>query len=1728
MATLSKVDSRRMYSWWWNSHISPKNSKWLHENLSDVDIKVKAMIKLIEEDADSFARRAEMYYEKRPELIKLVEELYRAYRALAERYDHATGALRQAHKTMSEAFPNQVPDDSASNSPYDSDPQTPYSRTITIPSFDHVDFQKDGSTGTARKALSFTDSEDANSINNKHRSQFDKEIVLLKEALVKLEDEKEAGMKQYLESLDKLSKLESEILKLQEDSRKLADCASRAEAESQKLKEELKKLEVEKEEGIGLYHQVQKNIEEINEQHLKEMKRLEDEKEESIGLYHQAQKEIEEINEQNLKEVKRLEVEKEESIGLYHQAQKKIEEINEQSFKEIKRLEVEKEEGIGLYHQAQKKIEEINEQNLKEIKRLEVEKEEGIGLYHQAQKRIEEINEQNLKEIKRLEVEKEEGIGLYHQAQKKIEEINEENLKEVKRLEDERDAAYDKCTQSINLQLDLEKKLLEVEKKLLEASSEIVKLTEEKKAQDVLYQQCMETISSLELRLVCAQEETERLKTEIDNGISLLKDAEERRLMLEKSNTNLRMELESKEVKISSQCQEITEKQKELGRLWTCIQEERIRFVEAETAFQTLQQLHAQSQEELRSMASELQSRAQVLCDINARNRVLEGEIENKIKENEKLSEVNLSSVISLNEMQAEIGKLKEANGRLEEEVDLRVDQRNALQQEIYCLKEEINELNKKHESVLEQVVYVGLNPESFGSSVKDLQNETFNLKEELQKEKTEKTRLLTKLEIMGQLLERNVVLENSLSDLGAELDGVRGKLKSLEESYRFLLEEKSNLAVAKANLLGQLQVTTENLSHVSEKNTVLENSLFDAHVKLEILKQKSKNFEDSCQLLADEKSALVTEKGSLVTKIEVTETKLKDLEMKYTDLEDKYSLMEKERESTLQRVKELNVSLDLQSQEHVTFAQENNQQLEAMRSEIQLLKQESQHKSKEFDQEVDKSFGLEIEILILSNCVQDLEESNFSLLNDCHKLQEASKLSESLIHVLKQEKNKNQMKITSLTDQNNRLTNGVYQLLKSVGLSLHTECENGQEQTCFNNIEKQIEGKNRTLIKNEDENMKLVVETTILVTFLSQLKSKLANLELEKCAIEQESSVRAEKILGLQNEVLRISEKNEELRLKVIEGDVNESDLRTQLENIQHELSVVQEASRTLQMENAVVLEENKSLLGDNVQIKNKIHVLEDENDIILNNILSQEVFSQSLKNYIDEKHEEFRAVQSVCERLNLDLVNRNNLLQLKEKEIKILENEKKDLQRKNNEKILKLLEDNNHLSKEIQRFEAKFQKLSEKFEKTEEKTRLLEIEGSLIYQDLQTSVICQVLLEQKVGELIEVCLNLEDEINFKDLNNESVKERSNILECENVDLKDRLDAYGPVVESLRDSIISLENHTCVKIKVSQPENEKGDEFATVERDAFVELQDLQTKVKLIETAVTEMQTLATQQKLDSDAKLESAMMQIKELSQRKNPGRAKSQRKSTPEISVPDPKNIMLDKASECSSYNVSKRGLTEGEIWETTNDCKHMSKHHPTASDTSLDDILEVSRRFKEPREDGNKTKVLERLNSDVLKLTNLQITIDDLKRKVETALTSRKGKPMIECELVKGQLTEAESAIEKLHEINARLVQHIEGDSESGESESARREKVSGQARRVSEKIGRLQVEIQKIQFKLLKLDDVNTSSERKRFLDTKKRVVLKDYLYGGGRTRAANNRRKKGHFCACAEPSTKGD
>ncbi|XP_017256652.2 kinase-interacting protein 1 [Daucus carota subsp. sativus] len=70
--------------------------------------KVEYILKLFQEDGDSFIKKAEMYYKRRPEFIEFVEESRHAYRALAQRYDKLSTELQNANTTIATCLPDQV------------------------------------------------------------------------------------------------------------------------------------------------------------------------------------------------------------------------------------------------------------------------------------------------------------------------------------------------------------------------------------------------------------------------------------------------------------------------------------------------------------------------------------------------------------------------------------------------------------------------------------------------------------------------------------------------------------------------------------------------------------------------------------------------------------------------------------------------------------------------------------------------------------------------------------------------------------------------------------------------------------------------------------------------------------------------------------------------------------------------------------------------------------------------------------------------------------------------------------------------------------------------------------------------------------------------------------------------------------------------------------------------------------------------------------------------------------------------------------------------------------------------------------------------------------------------------------------------------------------------------------------------------------------------------------
>ncbi|KAI9164679.1 hypothetical protein LWI28_000197 [Acer negundo] len=215
------------YSWWWASHIRTKQSKWMEQNLQDMEEKVTITLKLIEEDGDSFAKRAEMYYKRRPELISFVEESYRAYRALAERYDHLSSELQNANNTIASVFPDQVQfsmddDDDDDNTPRMQKRPPPEMLGSNIPKVPNMPTKEFKRTLTSSKKKLLpsksTRKTSAVTVVKSGLSKPDglKKIDNLQKQILALQTEKEFVKSSYESKLAKYWEIENQIVEVQQ------------------------------------------------------------------------------------------------------------------------------------------------------------------------------------------------------------------------------------------------------------------------------------------------------------------------------------------------------------------------------------------------------------------------------------------------------------------------------------------------------------------------------------------------------------------------------------------------------------------------------------------------------------------------------------------------------------------------------------------------------------------------------------------------------------------------------------------------------------------------------------------------------------------------------------------------------------------------------------------------------------------------------------------------------------------------------------------------------------------------------------------------------------------------------------------------------------------------------------------------------------------------------------------------------------------------------------------------------------------------------------------------------------------------------------------------------------------------------------------------------------------------------------------------------------------------
>ncbi|KAF5736807.1 putative Kinase interacting family protein [Tripterygium wilfordii] len=1750
MATMLHSESRRLYSWWWDSHISPKNSKWLQDNLNDMDSKVKAMIKLIEEDADSFARRAEMYYKKRPELMKLVEEFYRAYRALAERYDHATGELRHAHRTMAQAFPDQVPYVLADESPSGSsnpeaEPQTPEVPHPIRALLDKEDFHKEA------LELSSTNLH-AIKRNGGHLEESDSEVY-------------KRGLKQVNEMFG--SAMTPQISKSAEGRMKRVLKVPEAIDNGQSLKDTTSDLSIEKwTPNIQDLCETDWAVKAQNEvRTIKKALAVVEAEKEAVLLHYQ----------QSLQKLSGLERElnhaQNDAGGLDERASRA--EIEIKILKEaLAKLEAERDAAFLQYNQSLEKISSL-ETTISAAQ-------EGIkGLNERAMKA--EIEAQNLKqELSRLEVEKETGFLKYEQCL------------EMVSLFQSRISLAEENAGMLNEQTER----AETEIKALKQA--LGELNEENEAAALRYEQCLEKMSKMETEISHAQEDAKAMNSEILMGAAKLKDAEEHCAVLERSKQSLQEEAENLAHKIAMKDQECIKKQNEMEKLQISLQNEHSRFLEVEATLQTLQKLHSQSQEEQKALTSELQNKLQMLHNLETCNHDLQEDFQRIKEENQSLNELKSSSSDSIKNLQSETSSLKKMKEKLEEEVALQVGQSNALQQEIYHLKEELNGLNLSYQSLMQQVQEVGLSPGCLGSSVRNLQEENSELREACRKDSTEKQALYEKVRDRDIVFEKNAILKCSVSELNVILEGSREKVKELQDSCQFLQGEKSSLVAEKAIVLGQLQILAENMQKILEKNASLEDFLSAANIELENLRVKSKGLEDFCQLLQNEKSNLLQERGSLVTELENVEQRLGNLEKRFAKLEEKYIDMEKEKVTTLSQVEQLRGSFDVEQNQHARYIQSSESRLAYLENHVHLLQEESnKSRKKDFEEELDKAVNAQIEIFILQKFIEDLEGKNFSLLIECQKHVEASKLSNKLISELESENLEQQVELEFLSDGIEKLRMAINTVFKAFQYDLVHEQEDKieLEQISLPHILDSIEDLKYSLLSYDDEKQQLLVENSVLSAILGESKLESVELQSEKKNLEQDLEFITEQHGLLQKDKHELLEINRKLILKVSKGEEKEEESKVKLE-----------------MRNA----ENQHLNEAVEKLHNELHNVTDLSDQLNHQILVSEDFLKEKTIELMEVEKRLKSTENMNTELcrtieELKSESGESKLINQSMEKKLLELSKESAHQKNEIDRLRELKENleyevGTLHLEIEEHRTREQHLSSELLERSNEFELWEAEAASFYFDLQVSSIHEVLLEDKIHELTGVCENLQNESTTKSVEVEEMKERVVILENEVGGLKAQLSAYVPVVASLRDNIASLEHNALLRRKLCAAENQEkmGTEVADNEincreleedHDAVVaggisDLLEMQARIKAVEKAVVEeMDNLAMLECIETNKKPESTMekAELGNTSNQENNIYLEEREcgnelqeivqlpKTKSEISEVKNgimmKDIPLDQESDSSLYGTSGRQNGAGndqmlELWESAedhtfdakaNDLKKQQGKPPTVTNEShqYKDVIgrnvhpstelqvekelgvdrqELPTQSRDPNQEGEKGKILERLASDSHKLAGLQTTVQELKKKMEMKKSSKKaGSP--EYERASRQLQAVEETILHLIITNNQLKQDVEESpapldncTSAGllEFDNVPKTTVTEEARRGSEKLGKLQFELQSIKYVLLKLEDEKRIKGKSRFSQIRTGVLLKNFIYSSRKGRG--KKKKKTCFCGCGRPSTSGD
>ncbi|VVB01129.1 unnamed protein product [Arabis nemorensis] len=1669
-----------------------------------MDSKVKTMIKLIEADADSFAKRAEMYYKKRPELMKLVEELYRAYRALAERYDHTTVELRRAHKTMVEAFPNQIPfdmiEDSTSSS---SEPHT-------------EDLQNDGAT--SKRSLS--QSNGLCGTSDAHEG--DSEVEGLKRTLLELQTEKEALNLQYQLCLNKLSIFEKELNDAQKDVRGSDERACKAEIEIKILKESLAKLEVERDTALLQYTQSVERIADLEAS-------VSHSQEHAKGLTNQASKAEREA--MSLKqELSRLQSEKEAGLARYNRC-------------------------LELISALEKKIRDA-EESVKVFRDQSEQAENEIKALKQELLKLKEVNEdlnvryqQCLETISNLERE-------VSHAQDNAKRLSSEVLAgaaKVKTVE-EQCALLESFNQTLKVEADnLAKKMSTKDQELVQKQNELEKLQALIEEGHLRFSELGASLRNLESLHSQSQEEQKVLTLERESKIQMLRELEMRNHKLEgdissieEENRNLSKSNDSSTISLQIQQNEISC----LKEMKEKLEEEVAKQMNQSSALQV--EIHC-----VKGNIEDLNRRYQKLID-QVRLTGLDPEsLSHSVKrlqdENSKLLKLcttqrndkdavtgKLCEMDSILRRNAELEKLLlESNTKLDGSREKTVD----LQERCESLRGEKSELAAERANLFSQLQTMTANMQTLlekNSSLErslscanielaSLRDKSKRFEDFFELLKKDKTELIKEREVLVSQLykveERLGVLEKKFTELEVKFADLQSdrRLKNLlvEELQVSLATEKQESADYKRSTDSRLADLQKNVSFLREE-----------------CRSRKREFEEELDRVVNKQ-----------VEIFILQKIIEDLEQKNFSLLIECQKYVEASEFSEKLISELESENLEQQMEAEIFLDEIDSLRGVISQVVKALQVEAECKNSE--KKITK------EQISASRVLGEINGLKCSLSNAEYEMQRLVVENSVLLSlfgqfqsdglVLESEKNILEKDLKTVIQKYGMLEKDKQELLEANRLLKSKLIEREQKEQELRAELKMEHLKFESLHKSY---MVLQQDYSYTLNDNKALRLKFSELKDGMCIVEEENGAILQEAVALSNMCVVYKSFGSEMAEELEAFVETLSSLREINTGLKHKVETLEEKLKVKEVENQGL---NKMLekLQEGIEEEDFLNGLFEHQIFNVDGILEQKAIEiieakQMLKatdNANEELHKEVEELKNNCEesrRMRGNLERRiselSDLAGRQEEEIRKLNNLNDNL-----ESEVELLHE------EIQRQQVREEYLSLELQEKSNEVGLWDAEATSFYFELQISAVRELLLENKVSELTGVCENLKDEADTKTMKIEQMKETVGFLESQVTELKTQLSAYDPVIASLAEGVKSLEKSTQALTNLPAPAYQQREGVhleeavsgepeesgsITTPGNGIVILKEMKPSVKIIEQAVVEEKDRLARQRTKSSSHRSRDRKKVEEI---------QLEDKVSGESRQPRSRHIPLNQDAD-SLFSGRSQGSSHGsndkivESWEESiesdasikfliksnehkrplNSGLHRLSRNPSVES---DKVVGVVDKLELSRSTDDKAKILERLLSDSRRLASLRISLTDMKIKLET--NEKQGRfRNPDLIIVKRQLKEMEEAVLQLTNTNEILSKEIE---ETGGARDIYIKVVTEKSRNGSEKIEQLQNKMQNIEQTVLKLEDGAKGKGSKKFSESRTVILLRNIIHKGGKR---TGRKKKNRFCGCIRSSAK--